>query len=118
MGLCDWQCVVSGGWAHDLAYALATHLTVEQRRDWERILVARHHERLAEAGCGPPNHDESFRAYRQQMLHAVFMWLVTIGRYRLQPDLQPKDITLESVRRTCQAAADLNSLDAISAEVI
>jgi len=29
--------------------------------------------------------------------------------------MQPKDITLESVRRTCQAAADLESLDAIAA---
>jgi hypothetical protein len=45
----------------------------------------------------------------------MFMWLGTIGRYRLQPDMQPKDITLESVRRTCQAAADLHSLDAIAA---
>jgi hypothetical protein len=50
------------------------------------------------------------------MPHAMFMWLVTIGRYRLQPDLQPHDITLESVRRTCQAAVDLDSLDAIAAD--
>jgi hypothetical protein len=41
------------------------------------------------------------------------MWLVTIGRYLLQPEMQPKDVTLESVYRTCRAAEDLDSLTAI-----
>ena len=48
------------------------------------------------------------------MLHAMFMWLVTIGRYSLQPEMQPMDVTLESVRRTCQAAEDLDSLGAVT----
>jgi thiamine kinase-like enzyme len=113
MGLYDWQCMVRGGWARDLAYALSTHLTVEDRRAWERELVVRHGERLADAGIDPPGEDEAFLAYRQQMPHAMFMWLGTIGRHSLQPDMQPADITLESVRRTCQAAADLESLDAV-----
>jgi thiamine kinase-like enzyme len=115
MGLYDWQCVVRGGWARDVAYALSSHLTVENRRAWERDLVARYCDQLAEAGCRPPGAEEAFLAYRQQMPHAMFMWLGTIGRYSLQPDMQPKDITLESVRRTCQAAEDLDSLEAIAA---
>ena len=114
MGLYDWQCAVRGGGARDIAYALSTHLTVENRRAWERDLVARYYDRLAEAGCQVPNAAESFLAYRQQMLHAMFMWLVTIGRYSLQPEMQPRDVTLESVRRTCQAAEDLDSLGAIA----
>ena len=114
MGLYDWQCAVRGGGARDIAYALSTHLTVENRRAWERDLVARYYYRLAEAGCQVPNAAESFLAYRQQMLHAMFMWLVTIGRYSLQPEMQPRDVTLESVRRTCQAAEDLDSLGAIA----
>lgn len=113
MGLYDWQCVVSGGWARDLAYALSTHLTVDQRRSWERDLVARHSERLAEAGCAAPDAERAFTAYRQQMLHAVFMWVATIGHYRFLPKLQPADIALESARRACQAAADLDTLAAI-----
>ncbi|WP_276807170.1 aminoglycoside phosphotransferase family protein [Mycobacterium nebraskense] len=114
MGLYDWQCAVRGGAARDVAYALSTHLTVENRRAWERDLLARYVDRLAVAGCGVPNVEAVFLAYRQQMFHAMFMWLVTIGRYRLQPEMQPKDVTLESVRRTCQAAEDLDSLDAIT----
>ena len=114
MGLCDWQCVVRGGWARDIAYALSTHLTVENRRAWERDLLAYYRDRLSEAGCQVPNADESFLAYRQQMLHAMFMWLVTVGRYSLQPEMQPMDVTLESVRRTCQAAEDLDSLQTVT----
>ena len=114
MGLYDWQCAVRGGWARDIAYALSTQLTVENRRVWERDLLVRYCDRLAEAGCQVPKAGEAFLAYRQQMLHAMFMWLVTIGRYSLQPEMQPKDVTLESVRRTCQAAEDLDSLAAIA----
>lgn len=116
MGLYDWQCVVRGGGVRDVAYALCTHLTVENRRAWERDLVARYYQRLAEAGCGVPSTADQFLAYRQQMLHAVFMWLVTIGRYSLQPEMQPHEVTLESVRRTCQAAEDLDSLEAIAGD--
>lgn len=116
MGVYDWQCVVRGGWARDIAYALSTHLTVEQRRDWEHDLLARYRDRLAEAGIEPPSHGRTLLAYRQQMPNAMFMWLSTIGLYRLQPEVQPNDIMLESVRRTCQAAEDLESLDAIAAD--
>jgi thiamine kinase-like enzyme len=114
MGLYDWQCAVRGGGLRDVAYALSTHLSVENRRAWERELVARYFERLAAAGCRVPHAEKSFLAYRQQMFHAMFMWLVTIGRYSLQPEMQPRDVTLESVRRTCQAAEDLDSLEALA----
>lgn len=114
MGLYDWQCTVRGGGLRDVAYALSTHLTVENRRAWERGLVDRYFDRLAGAGCRVSHAGNPFLAYRQQMLHAMFMWLVTIGRYSLQPEMQPRDVTLESVRRTCQAAADLDSLGAIA----
>lgn len=113
MGLCDWQCVCQGGWARDIAYALASNLAPEERRLWERDLIARHGERLAEAGIKPPSPDEAFLAYRQQLPHAMMMWLGTLGRHALQPEFQPLDVTLELVRRICTAADDLETLDAI-----
>jgi thiamine kinase-like enzyme len=114
MGLCDWQCVVQGGWARDIAYALASGLPPEDRRAWERDLVARHGKRLAEAGIAAPSPEDGFLAYRQQMPHAMFMWLGTLGRHWAQPDYQPHDIVMESVRRICIAADDLETLDAIN----
>ena len=114
MGLCDWQCVVQGGWARDVAYALSSGLTITQRREWERDLVARHGERLADAGITPPAPDDAFLAYRQQMPHAMMMWLGTLGRHRLQQEFQPHDITIELVERILTAADDLETLDAIA----
>lgn len=113
MGLCDWQCVCQGGWARDIAYALASNLTIEDRRKWERDLIARHGQRLAEAGIKPPAPDEAFLAYRQQLPHAMMMWLGTLGRHSLQPEFQAQDVTLELVRRIGTAVDDLATLDAI-----
>jgi aminoglycoside phosphotransferase (APT) family kinase protein len=112
MGLYDWQCSVRGGWARDIAYALASHLTIEDRRNWERDLVARHGERLAEAGIERPDPEDAFLAYRQQMLNALWMWIGTVGRHRLQPNMQPDSVAFETVRRTAQAVIDLDALDA------
>jgi hypothetical protein len=92
---------------------LASHLTVADRRSWERDLVARHGERLAEAGIAPPADDQAFLAYRQQMLNALWMWIGTVGRHRVQPDMQPADVSYETVRRTAAAVIDLEALDAV-----
>lgn len=113
MGLCDWQCVAQGGWARDIAYALATNLPPENRRAWERDLIARHGERLAEAGIRPPSADEAFLAYRQAMTHPTMMWLCVLGRHASQPVFQLHEVTVELVRRVCTAADDLDTLDAI-----
>ncbi len=112
MGLCDWQCMVQGGWARDIAYALASHLTPEQRREWERGLVNRYVDNLKEAGIEPPT--DAFLEYRQQMPHAAFMWLATLGRHALQDELQPIDVVTELVRRITIAFDDLETLDAIN----
>jgi hypothetical protein len=114
MGLCDWQCITQGGWARDIAYALSSHLTPEQRREWEHDLVTRHGRRLAEAGIEPPDPEDAFLAYRQQIPHAMLMWLATLGRHPLQDQLQPDDITLELIRRICIAADELDPFAAIA----
>ena len=58
MGLCDWQCVSAGHWSLDVAYALTTLLTIEDRRAWERDLLARYLERSG----APESPDEAFDA--------------------------------------------------------
>jgi thiamine kinase-like enzyme len=115
MGLHDWQCIVRGGGIRDVAYALSTHLPIEDRRNWERDLIARYCERLAEAGCEPVDFEETFTNYRQQMLYGVLMWMTTIGFYKVHPIKQTIEITLETIRRACQAATDHDTLDVIAA---
>jgi hypothetical protein len=115
IGIYDWQANAKGLWAVDVAYALSCGLTVEDRRAWERELLALYLDRLAAAGGKPPSFEEAFLAYRQQMVHGLAFWLGTIGVTALQPELQPREVCVENIRRMSQAVADLESLDALDA---
>jgi Phosphotransferase enzyme family len=111
MGLYDWQCMTVGGWALDVSYALASALTVEDRRDWERDLLRLYLDALAENGGTAPTFDAAWTEYRHQVLHGLVFWLYTIGAGSLQPDMQPYDISRANVIRLVQATVDHDSLD-------
>lgn len=113
MGLYDWACLTSGGWARDVAYALATHLPPEDRRAWERDLVALHGEHLAKRGVTPPPIDEAFLLYSQQMTHPMLMWLGTLGLSKLMPVTHTPEVVMESVRRATVATHELGTLDLV-----
>jgi hypothetical protein len=111
LGLYDWQMCVRGDPARDLAYALGTHLTIEQRRAWERELLDRYRDGLTAHGVSsPPARDALFDAYRRQIVYGMFAWLATIGRSPLQPKYQPDEISLANLERLTQACADLGTL--------
>lgn len=114
LGLCDWQAVVRGHWSRDLAYALATTLTIEDRRAWEDDLIARYGERLAAGGGPRVTADEARRAYRQQLWGALAYWAPTYSPPRLMPsDMQPREISGELLRRISAACADLDAFAAV-----
>ena len=54
MGWADWGVCLRGGWGYDYSYAVAGSLTIEQRREWERDLLAHYLEELAKAGGEAP----------------------------------------------------------------
>jgi phosphotransferase family enzyme len=113
VGICDWQVGLQGSWAHDYAYLMATALEVEDRRAWERELLAFYLERL-EAGGGPRlSPDAAWLAYRRATLYPYFAWLYTIGRSRLQPRFQPDEVSLTMIGRIGAAIDDLESLAAV-----
>lgn len=116
MGIYDWQLAVRGGPARDLAYALSTHLTVEQRREWESDLLERYLEQIAKRGVDiAPTHEDLFLYYRQQMTYPMLAWLATLGRSPLQPKYQPDDIALANLARVTTAFDDLDTLEAVGA---
>jgi Phosphotransferase enzyme family len=112
MGLCDWQCLARGHWSRDVSYAVTAALTPDDRRAWERDLLARYLERFAALTGDRPDFDESFRNYRQQMVHALLMWTITLCHSSLLPSMQPVDTTLTMIERIATAMADLDALDA------
>ncbi|MCF8534468.1 MAG: aminoglycoside phosphotransferase family protein [Reyranella sp.] len=112
MGLCDWQCVITGLWARDVAYAISATLTVDDRRAWERELLERYLEKMR-AGTGHRfDFQPSWDLYRQQMFAALLMWTPTLCHSPLFPDMQPRDICFEMIKRMTAAISDLGSLDA------
>jgi hypothetical protein len=110
MGLCDWQCLSRGHWSRDVAYAIAATLTPENRREWERDLLVRYLERFAALAGARLDFEDSFRHYREQMVHALLMWTITLCHSPLLPNMQPEDTTLTMIERITTAMADLETI--------
>ncbi len=111
MGLMDWQCVVRGHWSRDLAYCLSAGLTIENRRAWERDLIALYLDCLAAEGGDSLPFDQAFDLYRGQIPSALSYWTPTYAPPPLFPEMQPEDVAHEVVLRTATAMDDLDSLD-------
>jgi hypothetical protein len=114
LGLCDWQCLGKGHWARDVAYALSTTISIENRRAWERDLLGRYLERMRES-CGlSTSFDQAWDSYRQQIVLALMMWTPTLVHTRTTPDMQPEEMSLEMIKRMTAAMSDLRSLDSFA----
>lgn len=113
MGFTDWQVVLRGSWAYDVAYVMGSGLAVNDRRDWERELLAVYLDRLADRGAPAPDFDTTWLAYRQQALYPYFIWLATMGHSAIQPKYQPDEICLGIIDRTAHAVLDLDAVKAL-----
>jgi hypothetical protein len=111
MGLSDWQCCGTGHWGRDVAYAIGTALTVENRRLWEKDLVAYYVELMKMGGWAYISFDQAWDHYRKQFLTALTWWTVTLSPPEGYPEMQPRDITLEFIRRLSTAMHDHSTLD-------
>jgi hypothetical protein len=107
MGLCDWAAVARGQGPRDLAYALMSGLTIEDRRSWESDLIRLYAERVAVSA------DDVREAYRRQTMHGLCFWLYTLGSGGLQPTTQAKESARLNVERMAQAVVDLETLAAL-----
>ncbi len=78
----DWEVVQTGNWAQDVAYHLATVLTVEDRRAHERALVRHYLSELA-AHDGPElDFEEGWELYRRSFSYGYLLWVITRIRGR------------------------------------
>lgn len=115
MGLYDWAAMVRGQGTRDLVYALMSALTIEDRRNWERDLIARYTERRAEISGKPHDEEAVWTSYRQQTLHGLTFWLYTLGGGPMQPSMQVDAISRTNIERMAQAAVDLDTFAALDA---
>ena len=110
MGLNDWQCVCRGHWGRDFSYALSAALEVEDRRRWERDLLAYYLDHLHAAGVPKISFDGAWTIYRQQLFGALAWWTGTLGQPPSAPEMQPKDSSLQFIGRMATAIDDLDAL--------
>jgi aminoglycoside phosphotransferase (APT) family kinase protein len=108
LGLLDWQCVGHGHWSLDLAYALTTLLVPADRRAWERELIGLYRAESA----APESPAAAWLHYRRQVPGALLKW--TPARYspRGLPEMQPRALAEELLRRISTAMIDLEVLNA------
>ena len=78
-GLIDWQLTSQGHCMHDVSYLLGTGLSVAQRRQHERELLAFYREELRAHGVADaPSLDDLFEEYRRGVVWGVYIgWLTT-----------------------------------------
>jgi Ecdysteroid kinase-like family len=112
MGLGDWQCVSRAHWARDVCYAIGSALNTEDRRAWEKDLLKLYLQEMVREGGPRVSFEEAWLHYRQQMVTALVWWTMTLTPGDDLPDMQPRDITLEMIRRLAVAADDCDSFDA------
>lgn len=107
-GYLDWQQVMRGAWAHDVAGFLIPALPVEIRRRHERELMAHYLDRLGCHGAGDvPSFAEAWDAYRRHAMW-TFMWVLCPVAY------QPENICTIVAERACAAIDDLETLSALA----
>ncbi|MEA2625863.1 MAG: hypothetical protein QOD06_1908, partial [Candidatus Binatota bacterium] len=110
MGLNDWQCSCKGNWGRDVAYAISTGLAIDDRRAWERDLLRFYLDRLHAAGGPAITFDDGWLIYRQQLFSALAWWTGTLGQPPEAPKMQPKETSLEFIKRMTRAIDDLDAL--------
>jgi len=113
MGISDWQSSGRGSGARDIAYAISTSLAPEDRRKWERDLIAFYLDRLAASGAPAPDFGVTFRAYGEQLLSVLAWWTMTLTPTQHMPDMQPRDTTLAFIGRIATAIDDIGSIDLV-----
>lgn len=111
MGVNDWQNTAQGNGSRDLAYCIATAVTPDKRRAWERDLLQYYIEEFAARGGPVLDYEVVFKRYRQQLFAALAWWTGTLGQPPDAPKMQPPETSLEFIRRIAIAIDDLDALD-------
>jgi hypothetical protein len=78
----DWESITIGNWAQDVAYHLASVLSIDDRRAHERELVQLYLTQLAANGGPSIDFEEGYEVYRRSFTHGYFFWVITVIRGR------------------------------------
>lgn len=93
-------------WVKDFAYHLVAALDIEDRRAWEKPLLARYLRKLFEAGVDAvPSFEEAWYDYRCEIAYGLFIFLINEGHF------QREEVNTAYTARFGNAAIDHGTLD-------
>jgi aminoglycoside phosphotransferase (APT) family kinase protein len=102
-GLLDWQSIGLMPWAKDVAYFMGSALSVADRRNHERDILAAYLQALKRNGGPQISVADAWDEYRAQMLQGL-VWMVVTEQ------MQPIEVTAALNERYLSAVSDLDSL--------
>lgn len=72
-------------WVQDLAYHMNCALDIDDRRAWERELLAYYLSRLAAYGVAqPPRFEQAWADYRRELVYGLFIFLINETRFQTE----------------------------------
>lgn len=109
VGFLDWQLVRIGEGISDVAYFLATALSVETRRLFEAELLVKYAQMLADNGVAGVDNTRLVQRYRAHLVYAFEAMVVTLA----VGGMMKLDSNLELIRRTATAVDELDAFSAL-----
>ena len=110
----DWQGCGIGCGMHDVAFFLATSVSVEDRRHVERDAVDEYHDIVCRMGAKDYSLDDCWRSYRQNLFGSLMAMVIGAGGIDMS-DHALANQTRELLGRTLTAIEDLDSWELLPA---
>lgn len=112
VGFLDWQMARRGNWSLDLGYFLQGALTIDERRNAERDLLAEYRSALALPADELPSVEEVLLRYRASAAHGLAIWMATASG---GDAWQSAEISTTLAQRYALAFVDLDTRSALDA---
>jgi len=109
VGFLDWQLVRISEGVSDVAYFLATALSVETRRLYEAELLVQYAQALSDNGVEDVDNTQLVQRYRAHLVYAFEAMVVTLA----VGGMMKLDCNLELIRRTATAVEELDAFSAL-----
>jgi aminoglycoside phosphotransferase (APT) family kinase protein len=109
IALSDWQGLLRGKAAHDIAYFLSQSTPTELRREHERELVALWHEGLVAGGVEDYSAEQAWEDYRRAVL-CLWSYVTVIAGVLEEGNERGRQWMTEMVRRSAATIIDLDLL--------
>ena len=110
----DWQGCGIGCGMYDVAFFLATSVSIDDRRRIERDAVDEYHDIVCRTGARKFTRDDCWRSYRQNMLGSLMAMVIGAGGIDMS-DSALANQTRELLGRTLTAIEDLDSWEFLPA---